>query len=118
MKTITILLIFGILISGCLNNRPDNTEKENNSSEDRFMTIYKGPSDEQNSEDARMSIIPHLRKLGWNGGINVAKSETSDNYSIIIVLPFQLTNESTNFINQTLQNFGFVPVELNEKVDN
>jgi hypothetical protein len=137
MKTITILLILGILISGCLNRPSDNIEKENkedtsiesnesinnmieekenNSREDWFMTTYEGPTDEKNSEDARMSIIPHLRKLGWDGGINVAKSEKLDNYSIIIVLPFQLTNGSTNFINQTLQNFSFVPLGLNEKV--
>ena len=128
-KIITMLLILSVLISGCINKPESNTEKkqkenvgkivedaENLSKADWYISEYEGPSDEKNSEDARMSIIPHLRELGWNGGINVEKTDKSSNFSIVIALPFQLTIESIDNINRTLSNFGFVPKIVNKKI--
>jgi len=80
---------------------------------DWYKYTYIGPSDTDNSENARMSIIPHLQELGWNGGINVAYG---DEHVIIIALPFQLTTKSIDYINQTLANFSFRPDTLNEIV--
>ena len=124
-KIITILLILSVLISGCVNKPESNTQKninriveneENLSKADWYMSIYEGPQGEENSENARMSIIPHLRELGWNGGINVVKTDKSVNFSIVIALPFKLTEESTNNMNQTLSNFSFIPRIINEKI--
>lgn len=137
--TIVLLILFvlsSVLISGCINKPKEDIgkdsdrsneikqedirraveEKENLDKADWHMSTYEGPSDENNSENARMSIIPHLRELGWNGGINVAKSDRSENFSIVIALPFKLTDKSTDYMNQTLSNYSFVPIKINEKI--
>lgn len=90
--------------------------------DDWYKYTYTGPVDIENSENARMSIIPHLRELGWNGGIDVVEMRsnlspaTGSVHYIIITLPFQLANGSIDYINQTLANFSFKPIGLNEIV--
>lgn len=131
-----VLLALLVLISGCTDKPTEGIKEDNDHSDaaeqegirraveekerldkaDWHMSTYIGPSDENNSENARMSIIPHLRELGWSGGINVAKTDRSDNFSIVIALPFKLTDKSTDYINNTLSNFSFVPVKINEKI--
>jgi hypothetical protein len=146
-KKLLILLlgILGILIIGCVEkpSQPNTTEqpkiteqpitgppnfteppvnitgeKEKLEKEDRFMSTFEGPNDIENSENARTAIIPHLRELGYEGGINVVYgSSLTKNHTIIIVLPFQLTKNSTDFLNKTLLNYSFKPTEFNEKVE-
>ncbi len=128
MKMLLILLIFGILITGCIEKSVNNienienksqdlsedyTNRENLSTEDWYSYTYEGPPEKNNSENARMAIIPYLRESGWNEGINVVYGSVND--SIIILLPFQLTNNSLDQINQTLSNFSFNPAGLNER---
>lgn len=127
---VIMLLILSILASGCVDKKVNRTEelgentnieqqeKENMSEGKWFMTKYEGPPGDQNSEDARMSIIPHLRELGWEEGINVVRTDRNDNYTIMIVLPFELTKKSTDYMNKTLSNFSFVPATLNEQIEN
>lgn len=134
MKVLIILIIFVILITGCIGKTTNNIENENNnqnisieniSIEDTskeninteywYIYTYEGPSDIENSENSRMAVIPYLRELGWNEGISVTYG--SIKHSVIIALPFQLTNESINNINQTLANYNFEPVRINEIVE-
>ncbi len=142
MKKLLILIILGIFIIGCVEKpkitepkiteqpqitEPKIAEQPINVTEDKeiyekgdwYIYTYDGPPNIENSENARMAIIPHLRELGWNGGINVVYgSSVSTNHSIIIVLPFLLNQTSTNYLNQTLSNYSFMPVTLNQKVEN
>ncbi len=119
MKILLALIIIGIVITGCI-ERTTNTDKENFSKEDLsnkswYQYIYDGPPDIENSENARMAVITHLRELGWMQGISVVYGKL--NNSIVIFIPFQLTDKSINKINQTLENFSFNPVKLNEVVE-
>lgn len=114
MKRLLILTIAGILIIGCIEKPSENIPNEKNVSEKEwYLYTYVGPSNMENSENARMAVIPYLRELGWDGGINVVYG-TND--SIIILLPFQLIDKSMNQVNQTLSNFSFNPLRLNEKI--
>ena len=129
MKVLIILIIAVILITGCIGKTTNNIENENNSqnisiedtskenisTEYWYIYTYEGPSDVENSENSRMAVIPYLRKLGWNDGITVTYGNIK--HSVIIALPFQLTNESINNINQTLANYNFEPVRIDEIVE-
>ncbi len=119
MKILLALIIIGIVITGCIERTANNTDKENFSKENLssknwYQYIYDGPPDVENSENARMAVIPHLRELGWMQGISVVYGKL--NNSIVILIPFQLTDKSIGYINETLENYSFSPVRLNEVV--
>ena len=82
--------------------------------EDWYMYTYIGPPNETNSENARMVVIKPLRELGWDGGINIAYGDTE--HIMLIALPFQLTNKTTDYINQSLIDYSYKPVKMNEIV--
>lgn len=127
-KILVILLILGVLISGCVDKSKNDTEdiKEEEQPDrniidnaDWYQSIYEGPPNITNSENARMSIVPHLQELGWNEGMNIIYgTDISENHSMIITLPFKLTDKSTDYFNKTLSNFNYRPISLNEKVQN
>ncbi len=139
MKTFTkilmILLILGILMSGCVDKSKNDIEekpigdiniKEEEQpdrnivdKEDWYQSIYEGPPNITNSENARMSIVPHLQELGWNLGMDIVYgTDESENHSMIITLPFKLTDKSIDYFNKTLSNFSYRPIYLNEKFQN
>lgn len=121
IKILTLILI-GTLIIGCVEKTPNIidtnfTDRENLSKENWYEYIYTGPYDIENSENARHAVNPYLIESGWEQGLGVVSWQGEPNLSIVITIPFQLTNESLNNINQTLENFSFYPVSLNEVVE-
>lgn len=119
---ILILILIGTLIIGCVEKTPNIidtniTDRENLSKENWYEYTYTGPYDIENSENARNAVNPYLIESGWNQGLGVVSWSGVSNLSIVITIPFQLTNESLNNINQTLENFSFYPVRLNEVVE-
>ena len=120
MRKLIALILIGILITvciGCIERTPDNTEKENLSKQNWYQYTYKGPQEIENAENARYAVNPYLIELGWMQGLSVVSWREEPNHSIVILIPFRLTNESLNNINQTLENFSFHPVKLNEVVE-
>lgn len=133
---LAVLLILSVLFSGCVDKSTNDTQKEKSISDidikeedqpdrenlstiDWYMSIYEGPPNIENSEKARMSIVPHLQELGWNEGMNIIYgTDRSENHSMIITLPFKLTDKSLDYFNKTLSNFNYRPISLNEKVEN
>lgn len=130
-KILLALLVLGIMTSGCV-DKSKNDEKPIDSIDikeeeqpdrnivdkgDWYQSVYEGPSNITNSENARMSIVPHLQELGWNQGMDVIYgTDRSENHSMIITLPFKLTEKSLDYFNKTLSNFNYRPMYLNEKV--
>jgi hypothetical protein len=120
MKKLIALLLIGILITGCIGcieRTSNNIEKENLGKQNWYQYTYKGPQEIENAENARYAVNPYLIELGWEQGLGVVSWRGESNLSIVITIPFQLTNESLNNINQTLGNFSFYPVRLNEVVE-
>lgn len=127
LKIVLTLILIGNLITGCVDRttnitdniitETNNTDKENPSKENWYQYTYTGPKDVENSENARNAVNPYLIELGWIQGLSVVSWREEPNLSIVIVIPFRLTNESLNNINQTLENFSFHPVRLNEVVE-
>ena len=122
MKGLLTLILIGTLISGCVEKTTNITDtsiidRENVSKVNWFEYTYIGPYDIENSENARNAVNPYLIELGWDQGLGVVSWRGVPNLSIVITIPFQLTNESLDNINQTLENFSFYPVRLNEVVE-
>ena len=127
LKIVLTLILIGTLITGCVDRttnitdniitETNNTNKENISKENWYQYTYTGSQDAENSENARNAVNPYLIELGWMQGLSVVSWREVPNHSIVILIPFRLTNESLNNINQTLGNFSFHPVKLNEVVE-
>ena len=117
LKIVLTLILIGTLITGCVDRTTNNTDTENPSKENWYQYTYTGPQDAENSENARNAVNPYLIELGWMQGLSVVSWREEPNHSIVILIPFRLTNESLNNINQTLGNFSFYPVKLNEVVE-
>lgn len=134
-KILVTLLILSVMISGCVDKSTSGTQeksaigsdiKEEKQPDrsivdnlDWYMSIYEGPPNITNSENARMSIVPHLQELGWNEGMNIIYgTDISENHSMVITLPFKLSKRSTDYFNDTLSNFNYRPISLNKKIQN
>lgn len=72
--------------------------------------VYRASSG-KNGESARMGVIPYLRELGYDGGINVGSSWEGQGSYIVIGLPFKLSEEQLSVINETLEDFGYELVD-------
>jgi len=113
---ILILILMGTLIAGCT-EKTTITDKENLGKENWYQYTYTGPYNIENSDNAMNAVNPYLIELGWDQGLQVMSWRGETNLSMVILIPFQLTNESLDNINQTLENFSFYPVRLNEVVE-